>query len=316
MIGERMRTKERPLRQVEVILRSAGFVISRRSDVRPSCFDLAARKDKIKMIVKVSPNIMSVRKEHITELKIMAQDLRVAPIIIGRRVARDELVEDAVYLRYGLYVLTAETLRNVVLYGQHPLIEIRQGGSYVRVDGKAIRRRRMELGLSLKKVASITGISRRTVHAHEMGMTRATVHAALRLESALGIPVAVPINIFGGRSEGSYPSVRVRRVRNRFLSMVLRKFWKLGFHATPMRTAPFNFIASDMREVQIIGSIVDKLGGTAEKRVKITSSVADTLGCKPLFITLGRQRMIKGAVVIPWRDFLEIDEPEDLALTA
>ena len=309
-----MQEREAILQRVEEALRTAAFITSERSDVKPSCFDLAARKGRERLIVKVSPSITSVKKNHMAELKIIGQNLQATPLIIGCRAERDRLMEDAVYIRHGLQVITTETLKNVVLHKQYPIIEVKQGGAYIRLDGEAIRKKRKETGLSLRKTASMIGLSRRTIYAYEKGMAKATVQAALKLEKALGIPAAIQINPLIKRWEKRQLSSEVEKTENGLLNTVLAKFLGLGLQAVATNCAPFNFIASDGRKTRIIGGVVERLEDLSRRRVKITGSIAETLKCHTLFITVGDQEMTETIATISCREFLNIDEPEGLAL--
>ncbi|MDH5769859.1 MAG: helix-turn-helix domain-containing protein [Candidatus Bathyarchaeota archaeon] len=309
-----MQEKEAVLQQVEKAFRTAAFVTSERSDVKPSCFDLVTRKGRERLIVKISPSITSIKKNYTTELKIIAQNLQATPLIIACRAERDKLIEDAVYTRHGLQVVTTETLKNVVLHKQYPIIEVKQGGAYIKLDGEAIRKKRKEIGLSLRKAASMIGLSRRTIYAYEKGMAKATVQAALKLEKALGIPAAVQIDPLRKRWEKRHQSSEVERTENRLLNTVLAKFLELGLQAVATKRAPFNFIASDGRKTQIIGGIVEKLEEGTRRRVRITASIAETLKCRSLFITVGEREITEAIAAISCREFLKIDEPEELTL--
>jgi len=223
-------------------------------------------------------------------------------------------MEDAVYIRHGLQVITTETLKNVVLHKQYPIIEVKQGGAYIKLDGAAIRKKRKEAGLSLRKTASMIGLSRRTIYAYEKGMAKATVQAALKLEKTLGIPAAVQINPLIKRWEKRQLLSEVEKTENGLLNTVLAKFLGLGLRAVVTNCAPFNFIASDGRKTRIIGGVVERLEDISRRRVKITGSIAETLKCRTLFITVEDQEATGTTATISCREFLNIDEPESLAL--
>jgi len=184
------------LSDVEDSLRKLGFTVSERCSFRPSCFDFAARRKDLLVLIKFPGSLGAIPAEYGSELRLIAQKLSAAPIFVGLPTPKNRMENDAAYSRHGIHAVTLVTLLDAFANGKYPLVEARPGGFYVQLDKEAIQARRKELGLSLGELASMIGVSRRTVYGYERGLAKATVSTALRLETVLGVPIVRHINIF------------------------------------------------------------------------------------------------------------------------
>jgi len=170
------------LRLAEGVLREANFKVSTRCVSRPSCFDLVARKSGSVAFFRVPANLSSACRREADELRTIAGFFGGAALFVCDKAKDKPLEDDTVYSRYGIFAISPGTLEDVVARGFLPLVLAGPGGYYVRLDGDAIRRRRLKLGLSMGKLAESLGLSRRTLYGYERGMARASVSAAYKLE--------------------------------------------------------------------------------------------------------------------------------------
>ena len=76
--------------------------MSSQCDVRPSCFDLVARKDEQLILVKILSNIDALTEEDALALQMVAHFFNATPLIIGNKTRRGELDSGVVYKRYGV----------------------------------------------------------------------------------------------------------------------------------------------------------------------------------------------------------------------
>ena len=86
-------------------------------------------------------------------------------------------------------------------------IRIEDAGGF----GRAVRTARKEAGLSQTQLAELCGCSQRFVSEVERGKATAELGRALKLLSALGVPVTagVPYEIQDGRAEVRYAIARI-----------------------------------------------------------------------------------------------------------
>jgi len=237
--------REELLNATRQLLTRAGFYCSEVCRIRPSSFDFVARKDNILMIVKVLNNVDSINEEVAKELISISRFLDGVPVVVGKKSCSSNLEHDVVYFRYGVPIMTYETLSNY-LQGMPPLISAAPGGFYVNIDGRIFQRIRNELGYSVGYLARVTGVSRRAIRMYEEG-ERATIDVAERLAEFMGTDFIKPINLW---EEIWKEEVEIKReVDNEMLKIVE----KMGAFVFPTHRSPFHAISEMMNEQLIIG---------------------------------------------------------------
>lgn len=217
------------------MLREAGFETSQPCDVAPSSFEVAARREKL-LLLKFLSSADELAASVSAEMKRLSVHLGGSPLVVAERWGREVLRRGVVYRRHGIPSVDPGTLAESLLDGSPPLAFAAPGGPYVRLDGAAIRRRRLELGLSLGDLAARLGVSRRTVQKYEQENMGATLEKAVLLEQTLQMEVARPqdLTLWERDAEGaSAPRVSDRR---------LRRLRELGFEVHPAEQAPFDAV--------------------------------------------------------------------------
>ncbi len=279
------------LEKTEITLKNAGFQVSDRCAVRPSCFDFAAKRGKQTALIKALVNIGNISSEEASEFKRISKFFSAMPLFVGDETRKKPLEDDTLYVRYDVYTLTPKTFGNILLLKMYPLVEAGPGGYYVDLNGNAIRSKRQELGLSVGKLAELMGVSRRTVYGYERGMAKASVSAAYNLEWILGIPVAQPIDPFQSSPQASGFLAATRRmiVRNRLLQTVMKKLAHFNFNVSPFKRAPFDFIAQSPKEQLVVGGVTCRKERDVDQRTGEILSVSEIVGAHSVFITDGKQ---------------------------
>jgi putative transcriptional regulator len=141
------------LGEVRDSLIKSGFYVSELYTLRPIGFDLIARRDNSLLIIKVLTNIDAMTEEVAKELRILSILLKGCPLIIGIRSGTGILEEDTVYERFGIQVITSETLKNHLLEGTTLEVYAAPGGLYVNLDKDKIKKLRTEQNISLGSFA-------------------------------------------------------------------------------------------------------------------------------------------------------------------
>lgn len=303
------------MRAAESTLREAGFTVSEQCRSRPSCFDIAARRNESVIFIKVQPDIGGLSANDSTELKAISESFSAHRLLIGEEAREKPLEDDTVYTRHDILAVTPKTFENVLLHDTHPLIQANPGGYYVEIDGEALKRRRQELGLSAGEVAEVVSTSRRTIYGYERGMAKASVTAAYNLLWTLGIPVAKSVNILDrplNRPKSCMlATARFVFSRNRILNRIFKRWAR--YHFTAVKKAPFDFIisASEQRTM-IIGGIENRKEPELERRVDEILSVSRVTRAQPVLITEGQRQLGRGIPCISSEDASRIKNPEDL----
>jgi putative transcriptional regulator len=293
----------------ESILEKAGFQISERCTVRPSCFDLAARRKEQLTLIKVPTNVGSIHAKCASALQMISNCFQAAPLFIGEKSREKPLEDDTVYSRYDIYTINLRTLEDITCREIYPLVEAGPGGYYVKLDGDVIRKKRQKLGLSVGKLAEMVGISRRTLYGYENDMAKASVSSTYKLEWILGIPLVQPIDVFQTepQSKGFFAAAKRMIVRNRFLKAVMRKFAHFNLNVAPTERTPFDFIAQFPEEhVNIIGGVTNRKEQNVDRRAKEIISVSKIVEAQPVFITGGQKLQNDDIPLIRYEELMEI----------
>ena len=302
--------KEDLIENVRDILAKAGFYVSRTLVMRRISFDVVARRDKILLIMKVLGNIDSFSKENAEELKVLTEALEASPLVVGERSGSGEMEEGIVYSRFGIPIVSIDTLSDFVLEGIPPFIFAAPGGLYVKLDSELLRKLREERNISLGTLAEVAGVSRRTIQMYESGMG-ATIDVATRIEEYLNELLVVPLDPFIYNSRTGQHLVDLNKL-DVFGQEVFGILDRLGYSIVPTVKCPFEALTSHDRTMILTG-----LGKDESRLVEKAHTVADiskiTERKSMIFIERVRNRCSIGGTPLIGRDELKkMDESDKL----
>ncbi len=169
-----------------------GYRIVDYTDVR-GCVDLVARSEDHVFVVRVLSNVDALREESVEEFVRLAAAVSGTPIIVGERTKRSSLENGVVYRRYGVSVVTPQTLESI-LDGELPIYEEFKGKRVVYLDPVALRSARESLGLSQNDLAREVGTTKDSIYRYEHGFP-ASEKTAHRLVRILGKDIISSVNI-------------------------------------------------------------------------------------------------------------------------
>lgn len=153
------------IQEISQLLSGGGFETSQ--VYYQSCFDMAARKKLLLILLKVLVNIDSVNEAHVQEIRKVASTFSCISSCCGVKSKTHKLEEDVVYERHGLPVIGIDTLKNIILYDEYPEFLADRGGYYVNINGNILKEYRDEYSLSLKDLADLAHVSRETIYKYE-----------------------------------------------------------------------------------------------------------------------------------------------------
>jgi len=172
-------------------------VIEHPRSMKMRSIDIAvALRDGKRLIVKVAYDLDEIPRSEIHELLTISQLLGLSPLIIAAEKSGEPLLEGVVYEKGGIHAVSPETLENVLSGVEQVYIKVEKSAFTVSIDGEAMRRRRLELNLSLGDLATMLGVSRRTVYEYEKGSMEPSLEKAEILIKVLGEEIAKPIDLF------------------------------------------------------------------------------------------------------------------------
>ncbi|MDD3069712.1 transcriptional regulator [Methanoculleus horonobensis] len=255
-------SQDRLPQMVISIMLLANFDVSERCNIRPRSFDLIAKKGDNLVIIKVASHIDSVSADIAWDLNQIARHLEATPLIVGERARDTDLERGVVYIRYGLFALSPETLYDYFVEGLSPMVYASPGGLYVKIKGDLLREVRERSRMSLGDLASHLGVSRRTISKYEGGMGT-TLDVAIRLEEFFNAPLVETIELIGYRTpEPEKPAESTP-------GDVLVNLERIGMEIHAMRQAPFQALALFDKHTILTAY------GTSQKVVKRASLIGN-----------------------------------------
>jgi putative transcriptional regulator len=248
--------RDRAIERVRHLLESAGFFVSDAHHIRPTTFDLMARRDSELLIVKILKNIDALDPQEARRIAELGRLFPAKVLVVGQSSGANELETGVVYSRYGIPIVVEQSLREYLQKGVPPFLFSGPGGIFARVDGVRLRELREERSISLGSLASVAGVSRRTIQLYEDG-AGADVEVIERLERYLAEPIAMPLDLFAGErpsppatagtpkegGEPASPPPRRKPTGDPLRDGVLRQLDGMGWEVTVTIRCPFDSLS-------------------------------------------------------------------------
>ncbi len=295
------------MQEVIATLEDTGFNLSSECDVRPTCFDLVARKGERLVLIKVLANIDALTEQDAIALQVVAHFFNATPLVVGQRTRRGMLDSGVVYKRYGISTITPPTLRGFIAEESMPREFIQRGGRFVAIDGSRLRDVRISHGLTKKELARCVEVSARAILAYEKDEMDVSTNVAKRLEKVLETDLIIPIDLWDKTQAPKGLTQLERPVDIPDLEQRVNDFFeKLGMRVLWTDRAPFHVAAKEDGPPVMtgVGSIRSR---ALHKRVQILKSVSEVTRLDT-FIIVEEGRAEENLADVPVIRQLELDE--------
>ena len=298
---------------ITAMLEDAGFTVSDRCAIRPKSFDIAARRDDDVLLLKLLSNVDAFDGYTGAEMRRLGEYLDATPLVIGLRTRDEELNPGVVYFRHGVPVLSPNTVMDMFIEEVPPLIYAAPGGLYVNIDGNLLSDIRSEQDMSLGKLASELGVSRRTVSKYEDGMN-ASVEVAAELEDIFDRPLASPVDVLDGAEDVHDAVTDPEELEaDPGDAQIVTVLTRVGFEVHPTTRAPFKAVSEDESRERKMLTGHSEFNRTAEKRARIMSSVGQVTRTRSVYVVdRAGKESVEGTALIEREEFERIDDPEEL----
>lgn len=257
------------------VLEGAGFDLSSRCDVRPSCFDLVARKGDQLILVKMLSNIDALTEDDAFALQMVAHFFNATPLIVGKKMRRGNLDSGVVYKRYGVSTIAPTSLSGIIAEQKMPREFIQRGGRFVAIDGAKLREARLSHNITKEELASCVEVSARAILAYEKDEMDVSKDVAMQLEKVLETDLIIPINVLAGQTKEP-PVIREMGTEKAIPDLELRVnqfFERLGMKVLWSDRTPFHVAAKEDGPPLMSGVGSIKNWGL-QKRMEIIKSVS------------------------------------------
>ncbi|MBX8643483.1 MAG: transcriptional regulator [Thermoplasmata archaeon] len=301
---------------IKEILAKAGFYLVECTSLRSMTFDIIARRDRDLLLIKILRNVDGFSRENAVEMKRVASALDGKPIIIGLHSGGGVLEDGIVYSRFGIPIITPETIRDEFLDGVPPFIIAEPGGLYVRIDGEMLRTIREEMAISLGALSEIAGVSRRAIQMYEGGM-KAMIDVAQRLEEFFNRPFVLPLEDW--RTNGPEQNDEWTNDFDEFTGFdgtVYRMLSEIGYSVLPTKHSVFDALTKDRKSLYIAW-LGEEIGEFKNKFEILDNIIRITERNALIFVERKTDRdAVKGIPVVDRDNLLKLQFPEELAAYA
>ena len=299
------------IQEIAQSLAKTGFYVSEPHLIRGQSFDVVARRDETLLLLKVLLNVDAFSKAAAEELKLVAMTLRGMPLLVGLRSGAGRLEPGVLYSRFGVPIISRETLSDFLVDGVPPFVFSAPGGLYVHMDRDVLQQARGERGMSIGSLAERAGVSRRTIQMYFEGMA-ATVDVAMRLEEFLGVPLVVPVDPFLKAPEHAELTTSWDAFE-RFEKEIFRKLVNLGYRVLPTVHSPFEAFTAEPASEGVYLTGVGNAGEDVDEKVQIVAEVSRVTE-KDFVIFIERRHKISATAgpLIDREDLRKLKDRDDL----
>ncbi len=276
------------MEEVREILKKAEYDSYELSDpkvIKSCCFDIIARKDARLILIKVLLNIDNFLSEHAEELKAFANLLIGIPLVIGKHTKREEIPPGVLYERFGVPVLSTETFREWISHDEIVYAYVQRGGQFVKLDGSKLKQLRMEQGLSASEIAQKVGVSRRAIFAYERGEMDAKSEVIEKLKDILDSEDFIVHLDFPLRWKTPILEEKTTiRLRSKLAKDIDEYFSSLGFQLYWTKKAPFDALASVLREKFSLTGVEEPKEKQLEVRIQTVDDISKVVDRRAIFM--------------------------------
>lgn len=224
------------------LFNSHGFSVSSFNEFN-SCFDLACRKQNEFFLVKILENADGFREDNASELSKIANFFGATPLILAEKTKTGELIQDTLYERYSIPVLSVQTLQKM-LSSQTIYQKSFRGTITVELDSRLLKQKRKQTGFSLQELGEQIGATPQTISRYEQGRP-ADLDLAKKLETILQAPLIKQVTISNLQNPKKF------EFDSEFENPVLEKIHDLGLDMMDLHHSPFRAAGKSKEPVLI-----------------------------------------------------------------
>lgn len=294
-------------------LKKGGFEVA---ISRVQCsFDIVARRNLIVLIIKALVNLDTFSEEHAWDLKILSKALKATPLVVGAKTKIGPVENSTVYTRHGINCISLDTLEDLFIEGNPPLVYADRGGFFVEIDGSLIREEREKRGMSIGHLADLIGVSKSSIYEFENVNKRINIESVLKIEKELDVGITKPIYIIKVTDKKELDDLAeksIDKAKSDLEKIVLGDLSDRGFEVFPTKRTPFNALLKE-REILITG-ITNITTNLFEKKAEIVASISEITEKDAMFVVDAKRikKNIKGVPILTQKEIKSSKDVEDI----
>lgn len=294
-------------------LKKGGFEVA---ISRVQCsFDIVARRNLIVLIIKALVNLDTFSEEHAWDLKILSKALKATPLVVGAKTKIGLVENSTVYTRHGINCISLDTLEDLFIEGNPPLVYADRGGFFVEIDGSLIREEREKRGMSIGHLADLIGVSKSSIYEFENVNKRINIESVLKIEKELDVGITKPIYIIKVTDKKELDNLAeksIDKAKSDLEKIVLGDLSDRGFEVFPTKRTPFNALLKE-REILITG-ITNITTNLFEKKAEIVASISEITEKDAMFVVDAKRikKNIKGVPILTQKEIKSSKDVEDI----
>jgi len=260
------------------------------------CFDIVAKRKAI-LVIKILSNIDGLLFTHASSIKAISHFLSAYPFIISLVTNRSHLLDGIIYFRFGLPVVTPKTFEKIL---EKREVKISTKGKHVaEIKTDVLRRRRAELNLSLKKLASLVGISKKAMYEIENKRVNPSEETIEKLEQVLGVKLKKSF-------EPEIPKRIILKPKDRFEKRISVKLEAIGIDNSTVYSTTFNLIGKT--KFSLISVAKKKIIPEKLQEIKTFSEFLSIYA-----FGICKHKIDANIPILTDKDLRKINSPEELA---
>lgn len=273
-------------------------------------FDLIARREKLRLIVKILHNIDTLRSSSAAEMIRISKLTYAAPLVIGEKAGGGPLERGVVYFRHKVPILSLDSFQDYI-EGDLPFISSGPGGFYASIDGEKLHRRREILGYSIGYLSNKICTSRRSISLYESG-SAVTIDVFLKLEEVLRDDLRKGIDLTELSRALDMPEEESPSELE-YLKEIVDLMISRGFDFHPVRRSPFDAILKEQVEEFFLIGLLETMGQKID-RINAMINIGQIFENESFIISrlYTEREAVGGCPVIKLSELAGIDEKEKL----
>jgi len=265
------------------------------------CFDIAAKKE-YKMLIKASFNVDGLSEEHALSLRAISYFISAYPLIVSVKTNIGFLDDKIIYSRFQIPVITPRMFDLLVRNEEIPLIEATKGKHLVAIDCEILKTKRKEMGLSLKELSRLVGISKKALYEIENKRVNPSFETVEKLEKVLKVNLKQSFKL-------ERPRPAYLKPKNNFQRRISKEFRRIGIENSCVYSAPFELVGKERY------SLITRLSrdtNEIKRKYQTIKKISSFFSSRAIFITKNaRETSINGIPVLLESELKEIESTRE-----